>query len=156
MDARRALLRPIETPADGVTLMDPTGSAITVTDLSDPSRVTVSGSAVTDVRVDAPTVAASWSPVASALRPSPSLGGARVSPRPFPTEDPGVPTGPHLPGPTYPPLGYSSAPLPPLPPVPGGQSSTLRPILLVAIGFAVVCAAMAAYVLWHGAPPAIR
>jgi serine/threonine-protein kinase len=160
--ARRALLGPINTPPDGVTLKPATGSAITVAGTREHNRIAVSDSAITDVRVDAPTVAASWTPSTS---PSPramhAAGPVHGSPRAFPgTDDQGLPTGPHLPsGPLYPPLGYSSAPLPPLPPLPpvrGRQSSSLRPILLVAIGFAVVCAAMAAYVLWHGAPPAIR
>jgi hypothetical protein len=63
---------------------------------------------------------------------------------------------PSLGAPSYPPLGYSSGPLPPLPPPSRIRSNTLRPIILVALGFFVVCVAMAAYMLWHGAPPAVR
>jgi hypothetical protein len=76
------------------------------------------------------------------------------APRPSqpPIDDFSVPTGPRLPqGYRYP----NTGPLPQVPAPPSSLSavSGIRATVLVAIGFLVVCAAMAAYVLWRGPAP---
>jgi serine/threonine protein kinase len=147
----------VHTPSDGITLHAPqgqkvSGSAITVTSVPGERRVTVRDSGVTDVRIDGPTMAVAWTPPGP--MPPPHPGHAMPpSPYPFPAPPPvqsddfAVPTGPQLP------LHYNpnTGPLPLVPPPP--RPTAVPATVLVAIGFLVVCAAMAAYVLWRGPAP---
>jgi hypothetical protein len=149
----RSEMRPIQTPSGGVTVLaTPKALAAATATATETERV--------EVRVDGPTMAAPWVP--GAIRPSPPAlnaepeapfgpEGFTSNPLPRPGTRPMGPVG-------YPPYTnpqgsvYPGAPPGPAQPPRLSEAASLRVIALVAIGFVVVCAAMAAWVMFHGAP----
>jgi serine/threonine-protein kinase len=171
-----AFVPPSRRAGDDEVTRDHHPRAVVHTDGPHSSRGT--GSVTTDVRVDGPTVAAAWvpTPLPSALgsgdeaplsQAPPHSAGPYDLPRPstrplgHPTYDPKYEQG-YAPASGYPPplpgvwsespgtmagggTGPGTGPIAPI-----EREGSLRAILLVAIGFIVLCAAMAAYVLWRG------